>query len=1279
MNASTRETPSRSRLRRLLTNRWLLAVLAAGILYTLAGFFLIPRVLESRAASWATETLGCRLELERIQINPYALTLDMKGCTLREPDGSPILSFQRFFANFQLSSLVHRAWTFAEFRLEGPYLHVDVPPEGPPNLVRLMEKAAGPPEDSSPDDEVASPGLVFEHIRITDGRVLLSDRTGSTPAEADIHPIHLDIRDLSTRTEQKAPHTLEASLPGGGALTWSGKASLTPMASQGSIELKGLRPDVAWPFFRDHLHVRKPEGQIDVEASYRFGLTPRGPELVVDPFRIQASGLAVPLPEDEIPSLRLDNVSVGPGRFDLGAASLDLGSIHLERGRVALCVDEQGRLDWKNVTNGAFDTGPAESAKEVPSGASPFNVRIHALEAKEIGFRFVDRSRATPLAVEMESVTAGLSSARIEREEASIQAVLEDIRVDGMGGIIASPESEEPLLRIAETSLQGGRLDLAERTVNLENIRFAHGRAVLAVDEEGRFTGLGSKPDPKAAIPARPGDPSPSDMRPFRLEVGNLSLEDLGVRFVDRSRATPLAVAMETVTAGLSARVEWQESSLQVAAKDMHFLGTGGTLRSPPTHEPLLSVAETDLRGGRFDLAESLVGIEELRITGARADVVRKEDGTIQGAGLFEPGPQGTPSPGGPEAEGAGVVDEQPTWALDLASFHLGFPSIRLRDRKVGADPLYVLEDLRLDVRDVHMGSDEPFPFELSLETKPDGSARASGTVDLAKTRVEAELQAEAVDLRPLQPYLATFLRVDLVSGSLSARGHVQYERNEAKSPHLSGEASLSDILVTRPGSEERLLAFQDAQARGVTWSPRPNGLAIEEVTFTEPAVKLVIQEDKGLGIQDLLVSKGEKEAPPASESRDEDQVPLPVEIQQVRLENGRLDFADQRMRPRFSALVHELEGTIASLSSQPGRHASLALDGRVDEYGSTRIEGSIEIFDPTAFTEVAMRFHNVDMSHLSPYATRFAGYRIESGKLSLDLDYAIRDSRLQAKNRIVLDHLILGERMESPDALDLPLELAVALLQDKNGRIDIGLPLSGDLNNPEFSFGHLVRQALANFLKKIVTAPFRALGGLLGGRGEDLDAVGFEPGRAELPVSEMEELLRLSEALQKRPKLAVQVHGAYAPETDGAALRRAALRRDLAEQSGTAPAEGEAPPPLVYTDPSTQKALSTLASERLSPEAVKALREEHGAQREKSAVGPLAFYRALFERLVEVGPLQEDALEGLARLRANAVVRQLLTTGGLDHTRVTLAEEVSETDPENGRVPCHLEMKAAE
>lgn len=1136
MNASTRETPSRSRLRRLLTNRWLLAVLAAGILYTLAGFFLIPRVLERRAASWATETLGCRLELERIQINPYALTLDMNGCTLREPDGSLILSFQRFFANFQLSSLVHRAWTFAEFRLEGPYLHVDVPPEGPPNLVRLMEKAAGPPEDSSPDDEVASPGLVFEHIRITDGRVLLSDRTGSTPAEADIHPIHLDIRNLSTRTEQKAPHTLEASLPGGGALTWSGKASLTPMASQGSIELKGLRPDVAWPFFRDHLHVRKPEGQIDVEASYRFGLTPRGPELVVDPFRIQASGLAVPLPEDEIPSLRLENVSVGPGRFDLGAASLDLGSIHLERGRVALCVDEQGRLDWKNVTNGAFDTGPAKSAKEVPSGASPFNVRIHALEAKEIGFRFVDRSRATPL-----------------------------------------------------------------------------------------------------------------------------------------------AVAMETVTAGLSARVEWQESSLQVAAKDMHFLGTGGTLRSPPTHEPLLSVAETDLRGGRFDLAERLVGMEELRITGARADVVRKEDGTIQGAGLFEPGPQGTPSPGGPEAEGAGVVDEQPTWALDLASFHLGFPSIRLRDRKVGADPLYVLEDLRLDVRDVHIGSDEPFPFELSLETKPDGSARASGTVDLAKTRVEAELQAEAIDLRPLQPYLATFLRVDLVSGSLSARGHVQYERNEAKSPHLSGEASLSDILVTRPGSEERLLAFQDAQARGVTWSPRPNGLAIEEVTFTEPAVKLVIQEDKGLGIQDLLVSKGEKEAPPASESRDEDQVPLPVEIQQVRLENGRLDFADQRMRPRFSALAHELEGTIAGLSSQPGRHASLALDGRVGEYGSTRIEGSIEIFDPTAFTEVAMRFHNVDMSHLSPYATRFAGYRIESGKLSLDLDYAIRDSRLQAKNRIVLDHLILGERMESPDALDLPLELAVALLQDKNGRIDIGLPLSGDLNNPEFSFGHIVRQALANFLKKIVTAPFRALGGLLGGRGEDLDAVGFEPGRAELPVSEMEELLRLSEALQKRPKLAVQVHGAYAPETDGAALRRAALRRELAEQSGTAPAEGEAPPPLVYTDPSTQKALSTLASERLSPEAVKALREEHGAQREKSAAGPLAFYRALFERLAEVGPLQEDALEGLARLRANAVVRQLLTIGGLDHTRVTLAEEVSEIDPENGRVPCRLEMKAAE
>ena len=1276
MSSTSHEIPARSPLWRLLRNRWLLAVLAAVALYTLGGFFLAPYVLERQAASWVTETLDCRLELESVRINPYTLTLDATGCALHEPDGSLILSFQRFFADLQLSSLIHGAWTFAEIQLEAPHLHLNVPAEGPPNLVRLMRKAAGPRDDSSRAEEKTEiPGLVLERIRIADGRLSLSDRSGSTPTEALIRPIHLDVRNLSTQAEQKAPYTLKAALPGGGAVTWSGRVSLFPVASQGSIVLKGLRPAVAWPFFRDVLSVKEPEGTLDAEANYRFALTPQGPDLVFDPFRISVSGLSVRLPEDENPSLQIDEVFVGPGRFDLADASLDLGSIRLERGRLALGVDAQGRLNWEDVAAGASEPGPVESEARAQSGVSPFRVEVPALEAKEIGVRFVDQSRTEPLAVDLARLDLGLS-ARIERQGSSIQAVVDDLRLDAEEGTVSSSGSEEPLLFVEETALRGGRFDLAERSLNLETVRLARGRVELRVDEQGRVSALAPASATENANPDSLDEPSSSEVLPFRAVVGSLSMEDMGVRFVDQSRAKPLAAEMERVGVGLSARIEWTGSSLQAVASDIRIHGTGGSLRSPLSVEPLILVAETDLRGGSFDLAERIVGVEALEVTGVQAEMGRNEDGTIKGAWLFE---NEMEPPASAEASKARNVSDRGTpWSLDMDSFHMDSPRIRLWDRKVGADPLYDLQNLRLDIQDLHTGSNTPFPFELRLETDSGGSAHASGTVHPGKPRVEADIQVEAVDLPPLQPYLASFLRVDLASGALSARGRIQYSRDDPETPSLSGEVSLSDILMTRAGSEEQLLAWKDAQARGMIWRPRPNGLSIDEVTFTEPSMDLVIQKDKGLDVRELLVSKSKNALSAPAEDHEPDKTPFSVEVKQVRLENGLLDFADQSMMPRFSALIHELKGTIAGLSSQSGRHAGLVLDGRVDEHGSTLIEGSVELFDPKGFTEITMHFDNVDLSHLSPYTTRFAGYRIESGKLSLDLDYAIRESRLEGKNRIVLDHLVLGERVESPDALDLRLELAVALLQDKNGRIDIGLPISGDLNNPEFSFGHIVRQALGNFLKKVITAPFRALGGLLGGRDRDLDAVEFDPGRAELPLPETEKLLQLSDALQERPRLAVEVRGAYAPEADGAALRADILRRDLAEKRGMTPAEGEPPPPLVYTDPPTQEALSDLAAERLPGEVMDALRREYGMQHGgKSPADPMGFSQSLFERLAEATPLREDALRKLARLRATAVVRELLTAGGLDYARVGMVDEVSETEAENGRIPCRLEMKS--
>jgi hypothetical protein len=310
-------------------------------------------------------------------------------------------------------------------------------------------------------------------------------------------------------------------------------------------------------------------------------------------------------------------------------------------------------------------------------------------------------------------------------------------------------------------------------------------------------------------------------------------------------------------------------------------------------------------------------------------------------------------------------------------------------------------------------------------------------------------------------------------------------------------------------------------------------------------------------------------------------------------------------------------------------------------------------------------------MSRLTPYSGKFAGRKIDSGKLSVDLKYKIDKSQLAGDNQIVVERLTLGEKVESPDAVDLPLDLAVALLEDSNGVIALGLPVSGNLDSPEFSYGALIWKAVVNLLTKIVTSPFRALGALLPGGGEEtFNAVAFEAGRPDVPPPEKEKLAKLAGALQKRPQLKLSVQGRFNPETDRAELKSAGVRRALATRLGQKPGPGEDPGPVDFSSPETGKALEAMFSERFGAEALKTLKVEEKAALEKAkkdaaasqATGgaPAAaeedigqFAKNLFARLTEAEPADDADLAKLAEARAQAIVAELSAAGQLPAERI--------------------------
>ncbi|MHB8811361.1 MAG: DUF748 domain-containing protein, partial [Desulfobulbaceae bacterium] len=414
---------------------------------------------------------------------------------------------------------------------------------------------------------------------------------------------------------------------------------------------------------------------------------------------------------------------------------------------------------------------------------------------------------------------------------------------------------------------------------------------------------------------------------------------------------------------------------------------------------------------------------------------------------------------------------------------------------------------------------------------------------------------------------------------------------------------------------------------------------------------------------------------------------PFPLQLERVRLDNGVVEFADLSLALPFAARIEKFKGTVLNITGEPTARATLKFSGLVDQYGQAGAEGSLAPLDPKHFTDIKVNFRNVELLPISPYTVTFAGRRVASGRLDLDLGYKIKDSELLGDHRAVLRNFTLGEKVESPNALDLPLDLpldlAIALLTDREDKIDVAVPVRGNLNNPKFSYGHVIWQAVLNLLTKIVTAPFQALGALFGAGSTPPDRVLFEPGQAEPAPPEREKLQQVAAALNQRPRLTLTVPGVFARDLDGKSLRDMAVRRSLATLLEATLPPGEDPGPVAFDHAKTQRALEELAGGKgtmaefqaayAASAGVKARRVNPVLVLFGKGSDDLEFYRALFQHLVDTAPLAEEELRNLAATRRDAVIRELKDRAGLTPERL-VAGPVQEA--ENGKAPVSMVLE---
>jgi hypothetical protein len=488
--------------------------------------------------------------------------------------------------------------------------------------------------------------------------------------------------------------------------------------------------------------------------------------------------------------------------------------------------------------------------------------------------------------------------------------------------------------------------------------------------------------------------------------------------------------------------------------------------------------------------------------------------------------------------------------------------------------------------------------------------------------------------------------------------------------------------------------------------------LSIGDLRVSEPYARVEIAADGSTNLGRILVAEAEAEtAVPAASADAAPASVLPaLQIERIRIDNASADFSDRSLPLPFAVLMTGLNGEISAMSTRSSEPARVRLEGQVDEFGLASIEGRLRPLAFNELTELTLQFRNLDIPALSPYVIKFAGRRIDDGAMDLDLAYTITDNQLSGDNALRLRDLVLGDEVPHPDALDLPLGLAVALLKDRNGVIDLEVPVTGDLGDPQFNYGGVIRSALGNIIRNIVSAPFRFLSSLVGGAEEaDIGVIAFRPGRTDLAPPEREKLLTLASALMARPQLQLSLSGAYHPVEDTRVLQEqfldrrvdAALVQTLAlrVEAGAASAGADAPevPRAAGTAarsedaapvPTRRSVLEAFyraadlrhAAEASVDDALAALQLMHTqpeADNAPAALDELAYVEALRRALLPVEPVSEADLLALANARIQAIAVELALRDPALGTRLNAGDALSVAELEEGWIPLALALEA--
>jgi len=591
----------------------------------------------------------------------------------------------------------------------------------------------------------------------------------------------------------------------------------------------------------------------------------------------------------------------------------------------------------------------------------------------------------------------------------------------------------------------------------------------------------------------------------------------------------------------------------QISLSGLSVILNSFRLKRQDEKEDFLNIPALSIKNTGFDLTNKALSIGD--VSGQKGSILvrRYSNGKLNLQTLFpeSPKPQKKPS------QGVGKPPEKP-WLVKVGKVSLDQYTIKMEDGMPPDPVTLVADEINLKAENFSTAKGQRVNASLVFRLNQKGTVSANGPVGINPVSANLKMSLKGIEVKPLQPYFADKVKITVTDGALSTTGNLTLEfldKEEMKATY-SGEASLSSFASIDKQNAEDLLKWESLALNGIDIGYNPLYIHINGIALTNFYSRLILHPDGSLNLQEVFEKEGQKKgASTATQPQKKESLPTKnqeastdIKIEKVSFLSGEIKFTDHYIKPNYSADMIELGGRISGLTSEETKVGEVELRGRLGVGAPVEITGKINPLKKDFFMDLDVKFRDIELSPLTPYSGKYVGYTIEKGKVTMELKYLIDHRKLDARNKIFFDQLTLGDKVESSNATKLPVKLAIALLKDRKGEINLDIPVSGSLDDPQFSVFRVVLQIIENLLVKVATSPFSLLGSPFGG-GEELSYLEFDYGMATITEQNLKKIDTLTKALTDRPALKLDIEGHVDPDRDREGLKQFLFQRKLKTQ----------------------------------------------------------------------------------------------------------------------------------